>query len=269
MMEDLNAPLLGRPQQPLPQQRKFTYVYSMYFGYLSRYCDGGRDLAGIERRVQPPVDYDRETLENEAEFKRNAYLMGFLSSVFIIVFYSEPNDWEQRARLWFSVFGIFCLANVTFLQIFLRRSFVSRIWYTVSMYPIDVVIIGMFIYGFVIFSRMPDRCAETNPITYYLLTLILIILFGTFLKYISGIILLCWCLPVVTYIIIRDFRQRRDQEQNWEDFERNIFNNLRHLSIGSDIEQQHDSCCICLINFERGDDSGTILWALLYITRIV
>lgn len=225
----------------------------MDINLFSNFCSCYSSILAFN--VPGPIEIERENLVDEAQYKLNAHLIGGVIGFIIVTAYTNIQVCTHSMITWFLFFTIYCLLVWMFLTMFIRSNRISNLWYSVSTYPLDVVTIGLFVYGFIIFSNQSEECSIQYPFPYYVMLLVLIIQLATFLKYISWGILICICLPIVAYMVYREFRNRQQEYQApWEDFERNVFDNLQHASYNTEIEQMYDTWSIWLLEFEKGDN---------------
>ncbi|CAI2377290.1 unnamed protein product [Moneuplotes crassus] len=195
----------------------------------------------------------RESLVTEASYKLNANIIGAVVGLIVCIFYWHMQTCDRQVVIWFLLFTIFSCFYCAYLASFIKTQKISNLAYSIATYPLDLVTIGLFIYGFIIFSDLTEECSLSHPFPYYMMLIILIIQLSTFLKYISCGILVLMCIPVVAFILIREYQNRPEPEQTWEDFEENVFNNLEHKTLDSEIQKDYESCCICLVDFEKED----------------
>ena len=157
--------------------------------------------------------------------------------------------------------------NIFYLKCYISMLFHVHIKNIESMllimsYPEDLVVVGLFIYGFLIFSNLDSKCSEKIPIPYYFMLLLLIIQLSTWLKYISWLLLVWMWLPIAVYVVYIHSREREtmNNESSWEQFELQVFNNLAQKLITSQIDSQYDAWSIWLIEFTQGDRVITLPW---------
>ena len=205
---------------------------------------------------------DRETLVLEASYKINAYILGSIICLIVVMFYGNKPICNPAMITWFLLELIYFASNSIFLWTFMYTTRISNLWYSIISYPEDLVVVCLFLYGFLIFSDLDNKCSDLIPIPYYLMLLILIIQLSTCLKYISWLILVWMWLPIAAYVVYMHYREREphDNESSWEQFEDQVFNNLDQKSLNSEVDSQYDACSICLIEFTQGDHVITLPW---------
>ncbi|CAI2377196.1 unnamed protein product [Moneuplotes crassus] len=208
---------------------------------------------GYDRAELNPISVERESLVTEAKFKLNACLIGAVLGFIICVLYYDMQLCSKQMIIWFLLFAIFSVFHCVFLASYIYSTNITSLVYTVSNYPLDLVTIGLFIYGMIIYSNLTEACSLEYPFPYYMMLIVLIIQLSTFLKYIACVILLILCTPLIAYILIREYMNRPQPEQSWEEFENDVFEELEHKTLVSEIQQNYESCCICLIEFEKED----------------
>jgi len=163
--------------------------------------------------------------------------------------------------IFFILFTVFWLIQWTFLSAFIHTNNISRLVYSISNYVMDGFTIGIFTYGYVVFSGLSEQCSEAHPFPYYMMLVILIMQLATFLKYVSWAVLACIWIPIIIYLVYQELRNRRNREEPWDQFEENVFDNLEHKTLNTEIEQQYDSWSIWLVDFEKNDKIIILPWS--------
>lgn len=203
-------------------------------------------------------------METEASYKLNANVLGAITGLIVLIAHNDSKTCDYEMVIWFVCFTIYCISTAIFLFVYVKTDHITDLWYSVSGYPLDVITIGLFVFGFIIFSNLSEKWAIDYPGPYYIMLLILIIQLATFLKYISWGILICVCIPIILYAVFRGYRERNLQAQSaqapWEEFERNVFVNLEEKSFNSEIQSIAEECWICMEDFKLGDKVIILPW---------